>query len=289
MTIKATLFFLFVIHSGFSQNFKEVNMRGTPVHYAVLPFSQGILGDRMIFSPPESILNANGKYVSVFREDTTKIAWEGFYKNSKRDSAWVEYWPQGQVFATYTYANGKLNGKIIRKLRSGHDWHIQFYKNGLADSTWTWYDPHSHTPKKIEHYKNGLLNGELLTYENGYLLSKMKMANGKLRQNDTLFNYYPDGKKLSVLFYQNDHLLMISHWDQAGKQLIKNGSGYYHGIPDRYGKYETGTYKNGLKEGDWQRYKVTENSNGKLLGTETYKNGKNISPQPVDNDEDDGN
>ncbi len=287
MNIKAALFFLFVINSGFSQNFKELKTHEAPVYYAILPSGQGLLGDRMIYSPPESIPNGNGKYFTIFKEDTTKIAWAGFYKNSKRDSSWIEYWPQGQIFATYTYANGKLNGKLTHKLRNGHDWHIQFYKNGLADSTWTWYDPRSNTPGKIEHYKNGLLNGELLIYENGNLLSKMNMSNGKLRKNDTLFNYYLDGKKLSTLFYQNDNLIMISHWDQDGKQVIKNGSGLYHGIPDKYGKYEIGNYKNGLKDGDWQKYKTTGNSNGKLLRTETYKNGKNISLEP--NDEDDGN
>lgn len=277
--MKLTLIFILIFKVAISQNFKEMKINGNIVHCGVLPFGQGILGDRMIFTPPESIPNANGKYITYFKEDLSTVAWEGFYKNSKRDSTWIEYWPEGQVFATYSFFNGKLHGKIIRKLKNGADWHIQFYKNGLADSTWIWYDPNlSNTPKRIEHYKNGLKNGEVLIYENGILSTKLNMSNDKLIKNDTVFFYYPDGKKLSSFFNRNDSLIMINHWDKYGKQTITNGTGAYHGIPDMYGKYEIGKYKNGLRDGDWQLFK----SPGKLIRTSTYKNGKRTSPDPVE-------
>lgn len=283
MKLKLLLIFCFFYKFYSSQNFKARTINGNIIHSGILPFGQGLLGDRMIFSPPESIPNANGKYIAYFREDTSTIAWEGYYKNSKRDSIWIEYWPQGQVFANYTYKHGKLNGKVIRKLRNGFDWHVHFYKDGLADSTWIWYDPNLYqSPKRIEHYKNGKQNGELAFYENGYISSKWNVCDGKVCNKDTMFTYYPNGKKLSEIIYRNDSMIMINHWDQYNKQVIKNGTGHYRSLPDKNGRYEIGDYKNGLKDGQWQLFDTKGNPYGKVIRTTLYKNGTKLSPDPIE-------
>lgn len=117
---------------------------------------------------------------------------------------------------------------------------------------WVYYHKKSNEVMTRENYKNGKLDGKIITYyPNGKITQETDYKNGNKDGED---NYYsPDGVLLKKLLYKEDEL--------QGKAL------YY----DAYGNVIIeGFYKNGKKDGSWKYYK-----DGNVILEEIFPKPKN--------------
>ena len=79
---------------------------------------------------------------------------QGFFKNGKKDGAWVGYHENGQLKYKGIFNNGKLKGAWVEYYENGQLLSKINYKNGEAEGAWVeYYD--DGTLKKKGSYKNG--------------------------------------------------------------------------------------------------------------------------------------
>ncbi len=119
-------------------------------------------------------------------------------------------------------------------------------------------------------------NGIFTSYhKNGKKATEGETING--RKSDGLWTYfYKNGEKRSEeklseekFFNDNKVNLVMSFWDDKGNKTVENGNGFSQFVSDEDGYTYKGSYKNGLKNGDWVAFK------GKVkVFEEVYKNGK---------------
>jgi antitoxin component YwqK of YwqJK toxin-antitoxin module len=100
-------------------------------------------------------------YVTWFNKNGTKCA-EGLYSNKKPTGKWL-YYVNGYLHSNGNYKNGVKIGK----------WNVFFQM--LPN----YYEVDPKKIRRIENYKNGILNGEYLNFSiDGKLISKANVKNG---------------------------------------------------------------------------------------------------------------
>ena len=184
-----------------------------------------------------------------------------FNKNKKRTGVWKKYYPNKRIRYTGEFKNGKEIGvfkfydittskfPVILKTfsESSDSVFVQFFtRKGTLESkgyllgkkrvgVWEYYFSTGKLMSK-EHYKNGLLDGELI-------------------------NYYPDGTITEKSNYKNGLQHGISQ-KYSSKSILIEEVEYLNGKPNGVAKYfelngnlkETGSYKNGKRVGKWEYY-----------------------------------
>ena len=140
-----------------------------------------------------------------------------------------------------------------------------YYKNNILkkESILSGKDGGSPNGKEINYYENGKKQSTI-TYVNGRPTGKSLSwyENGNLREEgEYTGNYEIPGK-----YYKINH-----YWDENNNHLVVDGNGFYS-CGDEESFQETGTYKEGYKDG------VFEGKNAKLNSSyaEKYENGKFI-------------
>ena len=147
--------------------------------------------------------NTNLSKVKLYFENEALMA-EGFYRNQKKDSIWMNYNERGELASGESYKNDKLNGKKINyylndQLETGEQkvLSVTIYMDDLRDGAFK------------EYYPNG----------------KMKMSGNfvkGLRTGEWL-EYYNSGQVMSRVRYKADYLHGWSYfYDKNGAQLSKN-------------------------------------------------------------------
>jgi len=133
-----------------------------------------------------------------------KILAEGDYYQNKKHGAWTEYHDNQLVKSLETYFNGIKQGVSIRLSNNGEIIEKAFYKNGLLEGEFITYERRK--VKSISNYSNGVLHGSKKSYySNGNLLEESGYVNGKI---DGLAKYYNQkGELLYEYTYQDGELV----------------------------------------------------------------------------------
>lgn len=110
--------------------------------------------------------------------NTGKIAYEGYYKNSGKDSIWTWWYENGNLLQILHLSNGMLNGLATTWFENGKIKSEGNYNNNLENGLWTfWYE---NGVKKIElETKDGNNHGKFTKwYENGQMSTTGSYFNG---------------------------------------------------------------------------------------------------------------
>ena len=179
---------------------------------------------------------------TFFKDDQPQGTSRTWYESGKLKA---EVQPVGKIKLSYCISYFE-SGKVLAK---------GFYRNQQKDSTWIYYHENSDSISAIEHYKNGLKNGNWkVFYKSGILAHELNYINGS--KEGVVKEYNEDGKLIFEIQYKN------------GKE---NGlSVLYYGDEKLR---ERGLYKNGERDGKWQQY----DEQGVLKNEMTYKNGVEVN------------
>lgn len=175
-------------------NFKD----DKPVGNFIYRYESGVL-KAVIDNKP----NSNQSTVKLYFENEALMA-DGFYRNQKKDSIWMNYNERGELVSLESYKNDKLNGKKINyylmdQLETGelHILSVTNYRDDIRDGAFKEYYPNGKM-KMSGNYVNGLRTGDWL-------------------------EYYSTGKEMSRVRYKADFLHGWSYfYDKNGAQVSKN-------------------------------------------------------------------
>jgi antitoxin component YwqK of YwqJK toxin-antitoxin module len=206
--------------------------------------------------------DASGKKQGYWKkkdEKTTKLVYEGEFKDDKPVGKFKYYYANDSVQAIMNFRDGgkiayaKLFHPSGKKMAEGK------YIKEIKDSTWLFYD------------------------ESGKLLSKDKYIMGK--KDGTSYVYLPDGNLAEERNFKMDvlHGPFKQYFD--GKKLKGEGN-YVNGNLDGKAAYyfpngvevAAGYYKNGVKNGPW----IYKTEKGEIKEKEYYKNGQLASKKETD-------
>lgn len=188
-----------------------------------------------------------------------------FNSKGERHGVWKKYYDNGNIRYTGTFQNGKEVGEfrfysennskfptIVRQFDSDGLSKVFFYsENGVPESKgsmngklrvgkWIYFDKNGKTVLSEENYKDGVLDGELITF-------------------------YPDGKPTEVYPYKNGKIDgMMRRFSNEGivldevmyKDGLRNGPAKYYNTNGQL--LYSGMYQNDIKVGNWV---YTENGN----------------------------
>lgn len=127
------------------------------------------------------------------------------------------------------------------------------------------------------HYEHGLKQGVFTAYHPNAAL-KWEVTFEADKPTGNWHYYYPDGKPMLTVYYDNSGGKIIDFWDRKGRQRVKAGEGNYaFQMPfvfyNEYGYpfYERrGRIKNGLPYGYWTNSFVDEKGAKTLYTEESY-------------------
>jgi len=206
--------------------------------------------------------DASGKKQGYWKkkdEKTSKLLYEGLFKDNKPQGVFKYYYPNDTLKALMNF---KQDGKIAYSTlfhANGKKMAVGKYINEIKDSVWLYYD------------------------EKGILISKETLVDGK--KNGTVYIYLPDGTvseeknfKLDVQHgafkqYYNPSMLKGEGTYVNGQLDGKNSFYYPNGVVAA-----TGFYRNGFKNGPW----IYKTQDGKIKEKELYKNGKLASSKETE-------
>ncbi|GIV40879.1 MAG: hypothetical protein KatS3mg034_0189 [Vicingaceae bacterium] len=121
-------------------------------------------------------------YYIVYQQPGFKLKkMEGLVKNGKMEGLWIYYDKKGrkareltfkdglphgdekyfntrnqEIILKYTYEGGIKHGEYYVKYANGQLWEKGFYRNGMPDGEWTYWDIDGNV-KRIRYFKNGRL------------------------------------------------------------------------------------------------------------------------------------
>lgn len=272
---------------------------------AQLNFIEGKRHGYFYYRYPNGQVSLQGKYI----ENELDSAVSAFYKDGKtkyihhytkgiKNGVSITYFPNGNIEQKVTLANDLPNGQMLnfyeagnirlesfytRGIRNGYyyRYHLtgikaeeSYFKNGIQDSVCRYWDNVFGRLMKEEYYKNGLLQGTQITFnEFGDTINVLNYEFGKL--NGPFKKYYAGtenfGKK------KNKYKGYVHGLDETGtyKDGLLNGP-YKTGITKKDSRAE-GTYSNGKMVGEWKYY----NAKGKVVLHEKYnEDGELIYQKP---------
>lgn len=168
-------------------------------------------------------------------------------KNSRIQGAFRSWYPDGKMMKEIYYKNGVLDGSNKEWYADGTLSNVGNYKDGLKDGKFETYEILINTPLKIENYKSGKKEGVWMVFG--------------LEGDTTL-----------IAHYNNDTL--HGEYVQLMEGRVENKGNYIHGVKDGFWQQNLvtlvggseGTYKMGVKVGDWKLYDFK----GKWLATITF-------------------
>lgn len=168
----------------------------------------------------------------------------------KLDGVVKSYYQSGALETVSHYANDTLHGEAILYRANKVVWRKAFWKNGLRDSVWMWYNPQG----KMIH-KSLFIHGTGIAYgEQAESTFVDNQLHGTLR------------------YYRKGHNLRYEEiWNHGQLEMIRSV------YPDSLGGKvaNEGYFKNGKREGLWRNWYPT----GMLKDSLHYKNGELFGAQ----------
>ena len=196
------------------------------------------------------------------------------FNNGKRTGLWKKYYNNGKIRYVGQFKNGKEIGvfKFYSPLSSKHPIAIKTFENqnnivkviyftieGALESEgemdgkkriglWKYYQDKGKKLLSEENYKNGVLNGESVTYyKNGKIAERLFYKNGKL--DGSTERHAANGILLNNLSYKDGKLNgLAKYYDIKGKLIY------------------TGNYEDDVKVGKWKYFE-----NGKSVSVDKLK------------------
>jgi antitoxin component YwqK of YwqJK toxin-antitoxin module len=164
----------------------------------------------------DTIVN-NGKFVEYYR-NKQKFA-EGQFVNGVHDGEWTFWHENGTVAKKVKFLEGRPDGswEVFRgdgSLMAKHG-----YKNGLREGTWTLYYDDGKTPKIVQTFVDGALDGVRTTYfENGKDHQKAVFAKGVL--NGLMEEWDETGRKVGEANFEDGMLNgKLIRWGNDGTKF----------------------------------------------------------------------
>jgi antitoxin component YwqK of YwqJK toxin-antitoxin module len=208
-------------------------------------------------------------------------------ENGLKQGVWIKMWNNGVVkykgefmddspvgTFKYYYPSGKEKSIMTFSEKGTRANNISFHENGKKmaegvfinqkkEGTWKYFSDVDEKLVSEENYKDGLLNGETITYyiddQKPFEVIEYKEGN----KEGKWIKYFPDGQKMTETTYKNNKLEGIFlNYDPDGKLLVK------------------GQYKEGEMDGTWYYYDET----GKLYRKEVYNKGYLVKSDDLDDD-----
>ena len=211
--------------------------------------------------------------------------------NGKNEGKWTYWYESGALQGEQYYKDGKEDSVWTWYDENGNKTKIGHYKKGVSHGLWTFYYPSGKLKEEDMFVENRLHGLAIAYYENGKKYSETNydrdlahgsykdwydngniMTEGAFDKNvkvGTWKTYTIDGKPLSVSVAKDSLLLVMSIWDEQGKQTVKDGTGIITYYFDNKLKSEEGGVKDGLFEG----LHTAWYANGKLKAERNYKKG----------------
>lgn len=213
----------------------------------------------------------NGDFVSACSYDSTSKpmnvlkSTDGLVPNIKK-------YPNGQVYMSSTYLNGRLHDSLIYYFPDGKVRSRSYYQNGKAEGTLYLYN---HLGIKVEErsYSDNKLNGPLITYYENGKISRISHYYGGVKYGKTT-TYFPNGTKDYEVYRENDLKQGKSIWyDENGKEVMTVE--YFDDSPELFSyKDKSSNWLPDKKIIDVDGKVLTYHSNGKKYFECTYAGGK---------------
>lgn len=128
-----------------------------------------------------------GSYNSYFDDGTLQS--KGYYRDSKQDSVWYIYYPDGKLEREVNFKLGLQHGLFKRYFKNGNLDYYAEWENGNCLIVKDYYE--SGNLFRVSNFKNGLMNGESIEYYD----DKKK----KIRQSRVFVN----GKENGIVKHYN--------------------------------------------------------------------------------------
>lgn len=218
----------------------------------------------------ETYIGEKGNYKQGMREglwieweNKGEWYWHGNYKSGLKDGLWEKWYKTNDVFPdkswkyeSQSYKMGMLHGYQIVYNGDKSFREKKYFVNGEAEGEWVYNGYWFSQNKRIENYKNGKLNGKVLSYftdDTLQISEEFNYLNGKL--NGPYISYNDSGKVREKGTYEND--MKQGEWVWEGN---RNGTHIKNVI----------RYKNDKPDGRSENFE-----NGKLIGYSNHLNGTN--------------
>ena len=127
-----------------------------------LLFSGLLLGETM-----DNLVEREGIYYKEFTDVpfTGRITGkeQGTIRNGKKDSPWIGYWDNGQLWFKGTYKDGKVEGPFVWYYDNGQLHYKGNFKDGEKEGPWVGYLGNGQLWWKVT-FKDGKVEGDLVYY-----------------------------------------------------------------------------------------------------------------------------
>ena len=197
-----------------------------------------------------------GKWLKMW--DNGMVKYKGAFNNDKPTGTFTYYYPSGKEKAIVTFSDNGTTAHNISYHENGKKMAEGDFVNQKKVGVWKYFSDLDEKVVSEEHYKNGLPDGESITYypdkEKPFEIITYK--NGV--KNGSWIKYFPDGEKMTETTYKNGKLEgPFVNYDPDGKLIVK------------------GQYKAGEMDGTWLYYDET----GTLYRREVYIKGQLINSE----------
>lgn len=178
------------------------------------------------------------------------------------------FFPDGKVFRSRSYRQGKLHGPFVRTGAFGERQLEGYYVDGNSEGTWTWYYPTGEKEVAGRYRQDERDSVWTYYFRTGHVSKTVPYKNGKRHGVSEVFG--PEGSLILRRQYDEGDLIayqLAIGPDQAWKSFSGNGriqAFYADGKPAL-----DETYKNGLLHGEVNLYY----KNGKLYASEHFAFG----------------
>jgi len=190
-----------------------------------------------------------GRWVKYF--DNNKIKYEGQFHLDKPYGKFIYYYKKGGIKAVSEFSDDGIIADNITYYENGKLLAEGKFVNQKKDGIWKYYlNQESNPIVSKETYKNGVLEGESVTYypDSGDPTEKVYYKNGK--KDGKLLKYFPDGTLMTESYY---------------KDGLPNGA-FVHYHMDGKVQIE-GSYSNGVQTGEWKYF----DESGKQVEEDEFK------------------
>jgi antitoxin component YwqK of YwqJK toxin-antitoxin module len=167
-----------------------------------------------------------GRYIRYY--ENCKIAEEGYYKDGKKDSLWIQWAPEGNKKQEDTWMLGLRNGRHIK-------WNEYYrkeidedgvYINDKREGEWK-FNWHGYNGRQKGTFKNGMRNGYWVEFYLGKSREKICAAGGNY-ENDKKSDRWSeycwfelDYKSFNYLYYNNGIYIKSENNIELEKELYK--------------------------------------------------------------------
>jgi len=207
----------------------------------------------------------HGKWTSW--HDNGETASIGYYSNGIQDSLWQWFNEAGHLVAIGNYRKGLPHGIWLDYFDDGTIRDSGSYSEGRMNGLWKyWYE--NGNLALLSNFIRNLQQGiQTDYYESGQLKSVGKMDKGKMIGDWKM--YYSTGRLAEEdEFINGDKLIIKNLWDLDGKQIVKNGNGFYKSYLETGEVLLSGNVENGIRVDIWSTFY----KNGNLQTKGIYEN-----------------